>query len=382
MIHRLCKLSKSNSFFLFGPRGTGKSTLLKQWSQGLDCLEIDLLEPETELRYSAHPQSLLADWKSKKTKWIFIDEIQKVPALLDVVHQGIEKHGIKFALTGSSARKLRRGSANLLGGRAFEFHLHPFSSLELGRDFDLNASLAFGTLPKIFSLEDDSDKKRFLYSYISTYLKEEILVEQVIRKIEPFRRFLEVAGQMNGKILNYAAIARDASVEERSVQRYYQILGDTLLGFFLEPYQGSIRKRQSQKSKFYFFDCGVTRALQNTLELDLHPRTPPYGDLFEQFVINEFIRQNDYLEKRARFSYFRTKDDLEVDLIVELPGKGPILVEIKSKTKIASEDLRHLQAVRKDLAKSKGYVLSNDPNACEIDGIRCLPWREGLSEIL
>lgn len=378
----MCNLSKTNSFFLFGPRGTGKSTLLRSWRKGLSCLSIDLLDPQTELRYSANPSSLLDDWRAQKTEWIFIDEIQKIPKLLDVVHLGIEKHKIKFALTGSSARKLRRGAANLLGGRAFNFHLHPFTALEIKNNFQLLPSLAYGTLPKIFELESVQDKKRYLYSYISTYLKEEVLVEQIVRKIEPFRKFLEIAGQMNGKILNHASIARDAGIEERSVQRYYQILDDTLLGFLLEPYHASVRKRQNKKAKFYFFDCGVTRALQNSLELELSPQTPAFGDLFEQFVINEFVRLNDYYESRCRFSYLKTKDDVEIDLIVERPGHPITLIEIKSKSSITAHDVKPLLSLAKDIKKSRCYLLSTMTTESEIDGVHCLPWNKGLQEIL
>ena len=381
MIHRVYNLSKSNSFFLLGPRGTGKSTLLSSWSKSLKYLAVDLLEPQTEARLTSHPEALLQDWAVEKPEWILIDEIQKIPKLLDIVHIGIERHKIKFALTGSSARKLRRGSANLLGGRAFEFHLHPFSFLELGSQFHLQQALEFGSLPKIFESKDEIDKRRFLYSYISTYLKEEVLVEQIVRKIEPFRRFLEVAAQMNGKILNYSSIARDAGIEERSVQRYYQILEDTLLGFFIEPFHHSIRKRQSKKSKFYFFDCGVTRALQNHLEIPLQAQTSAYGDLFEQMLIMEMIKLNDAFERHFKFSYFRTKDDVEIDLIIERPGKPTVLVEIKSKSKVSVEDIRSLKAVSQDIPKSICYCLSTQEKGTEIDGVLCLPWGEGLKKI-
>lgn len=344
-------------------------------------MHVDLLDPSTEVRYGAKPQSLLEDWSARKTQWVFIDEIQKQPNLLDVVHLGIEKHKIRFALTGSSARKLRRGAANLLGGRAFEFHLHPFTAVELGEKFDLTSALSFGTLPHLLELNSDQDRRRFLYSYASTYLREEILVEQIVRKIEPFRRFLEAAGQMNGKILNFAKIARDAGVEEKSVQRYYQILEDTLLGFFLDPFHRSIRKRQSQKAKFYFFDTGVTRALNNTLELPLTPRTSPYGELFEQFVINEMIRHNDYREKQFRFSYLRTKDDVEIDVVIEKPGGKLTLVEIKSKDRVVEEDVRSLVGLAKELGKVQCYVLSTSAIDSEISGVRCVHWQRGLEEL-
>lgn len=380
MIPRLSSLSKSRSFFLLGPRGTGKSTLLKQWQKGKSAAMVNLLDPSTEIELSSRPNRLLEKWKLKKTEWIIIDEIQKIPALLDIVHLGIVEHKIKFALTGSSARKLRRGAANLLGGRANEFHLHPITHVELARKFNLLSTLRWGSLPEILFL-DTKEKERALYSYVSTYLKEEILVEQIIRKIEPFRKFLEIAAQMNGKILNYAKISKDSGIEEKSIARYYQILDDTLVGFFLEPYHSSIRKRQSQKSKFYFFDCGVTRALQGTLSLDLTSQTYTYGDLFEQLVILEFIRLNDYYEKRYKFSYLLTKDNVEVDLIVERPGLPTVLVEIKSSKKISEDDAKHLRSIGKDIKKSKGYVLSNIEEGAEINGVKFMNWQQGIKEI-
>ncbi len=328
----------------------------------------------------SRPEKILEDWKGHKSDWIVIDEIQKIPKLLDVVHQGIETHKIKFGITGSSARKLRRGTSNLLGGRASEFHLHPITHVEIGNDFNLLAYLCWGGLPEIFSL-DQQEKERALYSYVSTYLKEEILVEQIIRKIEPFRKFLEVAAQMNGKVLNYSKISRDSGVEEKSVARYYQILDDTLIGFFLEPYHHSIRKRQSQKAKFYFFDCGVTRALQNTLPLELSEQTIAFGDLFEQFIILEFIRLNDYYETRYKFSYLLTKDGVEIDLIVERPGKAAALVEIKSTSTNREEDMVNLKSISNEFKKADCYVLNNSTMSTEILGVRFVNWKVGIQEI-
>lgn len=365
---------------MFGPRGVGKSTLLKSWRKNVSAMMVNLLDPSTEAEYHSQPERLLENWKAQKTTWIIIDEIQKLPKLLDVVHMGIEDYKIKFALTGSSARKIRRGASNLLGGRASEFHLHPLTHLELGNKFNLLDHLKWGGLPEIIGLEK-IEKERALYSYISTYLKEEVLVEQIIRKIEPFRKFLEVAAQMNGKILNFAKISKDSGIEQKSVARYYQILDDTLLGFFLEPYHTSIRKRQSQKSKFYFFDTGVARALQNTVSLSLTEQTLVYGDLFEQFVILEFIRLNDYFEKRFKFSYLRTKDDREIDLIIERPGQPSVLIEIKSSSKINKEDSKHLQAIGKDFKNVKMYVLSNTEKSSLIENVKFINWKKGIHEI-
>jgi uncharacterized protein len=212
MIQRTCKLSDSNSFFLFGARATGKSTLIKQWAKNKNVLAIDLLDPHTESRYVNQPEILRADWQAAKPDWVVVDEIQKNIKLLDVIQSGIVDDKMKFALTGSSARKLKRGSANLLGGRAFEFRLHPFNYRELGNRVPLQDLLQWGSLPEVIELVP-ADKVRKLFAYVSTYLKEEILYEQVLRKFEPFRKFLEIAAQMNGKILNYAKIARALSLK-------------------------------------------------------------------------------------------------------------------------------------------------------------------------
>jgi predicted AAA+ superfamily ATPase len=376
----MCKLSKSRSFFLFGARGVGKSTLLEHWRTDQSSELYDILDPSTEIKLSSRPELILENWAAKKTEWIIIDEIQKIPKLLDVVQTGITKHKIKFALTGSSARKLRRGGANLLGGRASEYHLHPISFMELTSKFNLVQALAFGSLPEILDLPIE-DKERALYSYISTYLKEEVLVEQLVRKIEPFRRFLEVAAQMNGKILNFAKIARDAGVEEKSVARYFQILDDTLIGFFLDPYHASIRKRQAQKAKFYFFDCGVTRALQNQLSIPLNEQTISYGDLFEQLVILEIFRLNDYLETRFRFSYLLTKDNVEVDLIVERPGRPHCLIEIKSSKKNEIDHAKSLLGIRDSFERPDCFVFNNTDQEMKYQDIHFLNWREGIKQI-
>ena len=380
MIHRISNLSESRSFLLLGPRGTGKSTLLSQWAKEKSVILYDLLDPAVEATLHHKPQTIIDNWLAEKHDWIIIDEIQKIPKLLDVVQLGISKYKINFALTGSSARKLRRGSSNLLGGRASEFHLHPLTFLELGKKFDLIDVLSYGSLPEIHQLSK-TEKERALYSYVSTYLKEEILVEQIIRKIDPFRKFLEVAAQMNGKILNYAKIGNDSNVEQKSVARYFQILHDTLIGVFLEPYHHSIRKRQSQKAKFYFFDCGVTRALQNNLKIALTDQTFQYGDLFEQFVILEIMRLNDYYEKRFKFSYLVTKDGVEIDLIIERPGERIVLIEIKSSAENNTNHAKHLKLLEPEFKKPEMYVINNAAKPALIDGVNYVNWSSGIKQL-
>jgi len=386
MIGRFVKPSKSQSFLLFGPRGSGKSTLLKSLFQDQSPLWINLLEQQQEFKLSSDPDSLLNLWAAKKPKWIVIDEIQKIPRLLDVVHRGIEEYGILFALTGSSARKLRRGGANLLAGRAASYALAPFCALELGDRFELEQALCTGLLPRFWDqVSDRGDQVRSLYSYVQTYLKEEVASEQLVRNLDPFRRVLVAAAQSNTKVINYAAIERDAGVRHSQAERHFEILVDTLIGRYLEPFHTSQRKRQTKKSKFYFFDTGVVRTLTNLVGESLHPSTYEYGELFECFLVNEFFKMADALEKRWRFSYFRTTGDVEIDLIIEKPRGAPILIEIKSSTILpTSEKLRSLVRISKELKGFKNsdrYLLSNARQASVVDGVQCLHWKEGLTKI-
>ena len=286
MFPRFVKFPLQHSFFLFGPRGTGKSTLLKKRFHLSQCLWLDLLETSVEDQFSRNPGDFYAIVKAlpKEVLYVVVDEIQKVPKLLDEVHRLIEETDKIFILTGSSARKLKRGGANLLAGRAFVCSLYALSCFELGEQFELERALHWGTLPKIFSLEDDTSRSAFLRAYSDTYLKEEIWNEQVIRKLPPFRRFLEVAAQCNGKIINYANIAQDVGVDDKTIKEYFIILEDTMIGFFLEPFRNSFRKRLVEKPKFYFFDPGVVRSLSRRLSVPLTAKTSAYGDAFEHFI--------------------------------------------------------------------------------------------------
>lgn len=383
MISRLCKPSKSQSFFLFGPRGSGKSTLLKDLFGPEEVLWINLLDQKTEFTLTQNPDDLLAQWKSTKTKWIVIDEVQKIPRLLDVAHRGIEDHKIRFALTGSSARKLKRGGANLLAGRAASYALAPFTALELGTNFNLDRALSIGLLPRLWFEElDDKACVQSLYAYVQTYLKEEVAAEQLVRNLDPFRRVLVAAAQSNSQIINYAAIERDSGVGHSAAERNFEILVDTLIGRYLESFDNSIRKRQSKKSKFYFFDTGVVRALRNLAGESLAPSTYEYGELFETFVINEFFKMADALEKRWRFSYLRTKDGVEIDLIIEKPRGKPILIEIKSGYQHPNlEKISSFIQIAKEFKGSDKYVLSNADTSMVHEDIHFMPWHLGLKKI-
>ena len=388
---RLCKPQQSRSFFLFGARGTGKSTLLHHLLDTTHALWIDLLNPELEDRYGREPAALLEqvrarhrDQPGQMWEWIVIDEIQKAPRLLDVVHAILESREFappKFALTGSSARKLRHGGANLLAGRAFVQNLHPLTFLELGDAFDLDRVLNWGSLPEVFQFQDDLERREYLSSYGHTYLREEVWNEHLVHKLDPFRKFLEVAAQASGQPVNVSAIARDVGVDDKTVRKYFQILEDTLLGFFLEPFSGSVRKRQLQAAKFYFFDLGVQKSLERSLRQEVVPGTFAFGRAFEHFIVLEMMRLNDAFRLDYRFSHLRTKDGVEIDLIIERPGEPPVLVEIKSADRTTRHDARHLGPFLRDIPGAVGYCISLDPLDREIDGIRHLPWRTAFAAL-
>lgn len=383
MFHRLVRPIKTRSFFLFGARGTGKSTFLKNFfADNKNILWFDLLDPNLEEELSRNPKLLKEEVSAiKDLEWVIIDEVQKLPKLLDLVHQLIESSNLKFALTGSSARKLKKGSANLLAGRAFVNNLFPLTHLELENKFELIHCLSWGSLPEIFHFESTKEKKEYLKSYSRTYLKEEIWAEHIIRKMDPFRKFLEIAAQSNSEIINFSNISKDVGVDTKTIQSYYQILEDTLLGFFLEPYHKSVRKQQRQSPKFYFFDLGVKRALANSLNQELAPSSFAFGKAFEHFLISEIHRLNDYYKKDFKLYYLMTKDQAEIDLIIEKPDDTSLLIEIKSTDKIDDRAIKTLNRFKDDIQNSEALVISNDPKTKNIDGVFCYHWQQGIKYI-
>lgn len=384
MIHRLLSPSKNSSFFIFGARGTGKSTFIQQQFLPTlkgDVIYYDLLDDETEERLSRNPSRLKTDLTDRKRwpQWIVIDEIQKIPRLLDVVHSLIETKKVKFVLTGSSARKLRKEGANLLGGRAFEYRLFPFSFLEL-KNFKLQQALNYGSLPGVLPFLEVRDKIKYLRTYVSSYIKLEVQMEQLVRKLDPFRNFIEIAAQMNGKALNYSKIAKEVGVDTKTVIQYYQILEETYLGFTLPGYHTSLRKSVLLTPKFYFFDVGVKRSLEKSLHSDVVPGTSYYGECFEHFVIMEIYKLNHYLETEYSLSYFSTKEGAEVDLVLHRGKKEVLFIEIKSSTVVDETEVRKLAALIRG-TNIKAYYLSQDPTPQSYHGIRCLHWADGIKEI-
>jgi predicted AAA+ superfamily ATPase len=362
-----------SSAFLFGPRMTGKTTLLRAIKA--DAF-FDLLDPDAELRYRANPSRFWEEVSALgKKSLVVVDEVQRVPELLNYVQMGMDRLGHTFLLSGSSARKLRRGGANLLGGRALDLRLHPLTVQEMGTAFSLERALQFGTLPRIAALLAQGKRElavEHLRSYVTTYIKEEIQAEALTRNVGAFQRFLAIAAQNNGQVIEFANVSRDCAVPASTVKEYYQILEDTLLGFFLWPYHHSERKKARPKS--YLFDCGVIRAMQNRL-LD-PPTAQERGVLFETWFVGELVRLRDYLRKPHTFSFWRERD-VEVDLLIE-DGHGPRLaIELKSgRADVGAPTLR---AFSERFPKVRLIVASaTDQRARKVGGIEVLPWREAL----
>ncbi len=386
MFQRLLNPLVSKSFFLFGARGTGKSTWLQSQFLSKAPFWVDLLDPDQEDRYSRNPKALELDLLEKiknnqRPDWVILDEVQKAPRLLDVVHRLIEKHGLKFILTGSSARKLKRGHANLLGGRAFVYSLFPLAYNELGPHFDLDFVLNWGSLPPILTAKEDRERLAFLRSYTQTYLKEEILVEQLVRNLVPFKNFLDIAAQMNAQRLNYENIAAEINVDNKTVQNYFDILEETYLGMRLPAFHQSIRKSQLMAPKFYWFDLGVKRFLTGEIHSKLVHNTFGYGHEFETFVVNEVFRLNSYRELDYRLSYLQTKNGPEIDLILTR-GKETIALEIKSKSNVDEKEVRTFAALANDLpGKKQLYYLSCDPHSMQVERVHCVPWQQFLADL-
>ncbi len=382
MLARLIHPIKEKSFFLFGARGVGKSTFLRAYFKDLRVLWFDLLDAELEDRFTVNPKAFQLEVASqiKQTDWIVIDEIQKCPKLLNYVQKFIVEDKAKFALTGSSARRLKQKGTNLLGGRAVTEQLYPLTFLELKQEFNLEDVLHTGSLPEVVFSKSAEERNAFLRSYVLNYLKLEIQSEQWVRKLEPFRRFLPLAAQMNTRILNYTNLAQDIGVDTTTVQSYFDILEDTLIGVRLPAFHRSIRKQQRKAPKFYFFDLGIKRAAERSLDVPLKKGTYSYGEAFEHLVVMEIYRLAQYQKKDYELSYLLTKDGAEIDLILDRPGKPLCLIEIKSKEQVDERDVKNLNHFRNDFKKADFYLLSNDPNPKQIQHVKALPWQTGILE--
>lgn len=380
MLSRILKLPFGRkSLFLFGPRQVGKSTLVRHALRNSDHMEIDLLKSDILLKYKRNPELLRheVDFVLKRDRQliVFIDEIQKATELLNEVHYLIEKYkkSVFFVMTGSSARKLKRSSVNMLAGRAWEFHLFPFTHKELGNRFQLNDVLLRGSLPPIID-ENAHDAFQTLKAYTLTYLKEEVLDEALTRNISAFSRFLDLAADQSGKIANFSTISREAGVTSKTVKGYYQILEDTLVALKLEPYLRSARKRLVRHPKYYFFDTGCINSLVGrTHAASIQPPTV-YGMLFEHFVILEIVRLLSYSQQFFRVFHWRSSHGAEVDLIVEKEDTL-LAIEIKSAPRVRTGDLRGLKSFIGDYPGSRPVCVSTGDRPYMAGNLPVIPWK-------
>jgi predicted AAA+ superfamily ATPase len=352
---------------LFGPRQTGKTFLIRLVLP--DVKTYDLLDSTVYLALSQRP-SRLAEELTPEDKVVAIDEIQRLPDLLNEVHRLIEQRGVNFLLTGSSARKLRRGGVNLLGGRARTRYLHPLTSCELGDHFELDRAIERGLLPSIYFSDDP---KADLDAYTGTYLQQEIVAEGATRNVHAFSRFLRVAALCNATIVNFTKIGNDSQVPRTTVYEYFEILKDTLLLHEVPAWKHSRKRKPLVTSKYYFFDLGVVSALQGRA---VKVGTPEFGPAFETWLLHELIAYRDYVSGEA-VNYWRSTSGFEVDFILG----DHTAVEVKATENVAPADLRSLRALAEEQTLQRFICVSMEPRPREVDGVSILPYREFLESL-
>lgn len=363
----LPRLLSKRSYFLFGPRQTGKSFLIAHTLTEVRLY--DLLESSTYISLSQNP-GRIAEELTPRDRTVVIDEIQRLPELLNEVHHLIEKRGIRFLLTGSSARKLRRGGVNLLGGRARTKYLHPLTYRELGGHFDLYHALERGLLASIYFSDDP---KADLEAYAGSYLQQEIVAEGATRNVPAFSRFLRVAALCNSAIVNFTNVGNDAQVARTTVYEYFEILKDTLILHELPAWRKSRKRKPLASSKYYFFDVGVVAALQRRT---FHPGTPEFGEALETYLMHELVSYRDYVSEEP-LSYWRSTSGFEVDFVIG----DHTAVEVKAKENVSQTDLKSLRALAEERKLKRYLCVSLEKRRRQVGGITVLPVREFL-EIL
>lgn len=366
-------LQNRKSFFLFGPRGTGKTTWLKAHLP--DAFFINLLESEYYNRLSANPGLVREMIPPGYSGWIVIDEIQRVPELLNEVHDLIETKKQVFILTGSSARKLRKKGVNLLAGRALTYYLYPLTANEQTDQFDLSKSIRLGHLPARFN---EHNPEKYLKDYIQTYIREEVLQESLTRNIGHFSRFLEVAGFSQGSVINTSEIAREASIERAVADNYFSILEDLLIGIRLPVFTRKAKRKLISHQKFYYFDAGVYRSIRPMGPLDSEAEID--GPAVETLVFQELRAMNDYLECDYKLYFWRTKNGLEVDFVLYGP-EGLIAIEVKRSAHVHSKDLRSLKEFKKDYPPAKCYLFYGGAIPFHREDITAIPIKTALREL-
>ncbi|KPA14530.1 ATPase AAA, partial [Candidatus Magnetomorum sp. HK-1] len=358
------------SFFLFGPRGTGKTTLLKRSFP--NAIFVNLLQSEYYNRLNANPGLIQKMIPPQYSDWVIIDEIQRIPELLNEVHDLIESRKHTFILTGSSARKLRQKGVNLLAGRALTYYLHPLTAIEQEKTFSVIESLRLGHLPARFS---EHHPQKYLKDYVQTYIREEVLQEGLTRNIGHFSRFLEIASFSQGGVINMSEIAREAHIKRSLAENYFSILEDLLIGVGLPVFSRKAKRKLISHQKFYYFDVGVFRAIRPIGPLDSDAEID--GPALETLVFQELRAMNDYLETDYQFYFWRTKNGLEVDFILYGPN-GLIAIEVKRSSHIHSKNLRGLKEFQKDYPPAKCYLFYSGSDTLYIDNITVLPIDQAL----
>lgn len=362
-------------YFLFGPRGTGKSTWLRRTYD--EALWLDLLAPDVERRLSARPErlrELVAG--ASDPRFVIVDEVQRVPEILTVVHQLIEeKLGARFVLTGSSARKLKRTGVDLLAGRAVVRHLHPFMAAELGEDFDLDQALVQGLLPVVWDSEKPSDT---LSAYVGLYVKEEVQAEALVRDLGGFHRFLEAVSFSQASVLSVAEVARECQVSRSTVEGYLGVLEDLLLAFRVPVFTKRARRKVTAHPKLFFSDVGVFRSLRPAGPLDRPEEIA--GAALEGLVAQHLRAWIDYSGADATLSFWRTQAGSEVDFVVY--GRDAFCaIVVKHAAEVRRADLRSLRSFRDDYPEADLRLLYRGSETLEIEGIRCLPCESFLRDL-
>ena len=373
MFDRIIDLStiiERKSVFLFGPRQTGKSFFLK--NRYPKVFYYDLLKADLFFRLSANPSLIREELTaSNEKKLVIIDEIQKLPVLLNEVHYLIENHDIRFILTGSSARKLKYGAANLLGGRALTRYLFPLTSNEIP-NYNLERIVNFGSLPAFYTSPDPYED---LESYVGTYLNEEIVAEGAVRKLEHFTRFLGLAALCDTEMLNYSNIGSDLGMPAKTIREYFHILEDTLIGSMLKAYTGTVKRKAISTAKFYFFDIGVSNILAERSYIKI--KTELFGKAFEHFIFLELKAYLHYSRNRNKLTFWRSKAGHEVDFMI---GDG-IAIEVKGTDKVSGKHLKGLKALAEDIDLNQKIVISLDPTPRMIGDINIYPYRIFLEKL-
>jgi uncharacterized protein len=373
---RILEPPARHSFLLFGPRGTGKTTWLRQ--RFPDAPFFDLLDAEVQWELTASPRTLGERIPPAYRGWVVIDEVQKVPPLLDEVHRLIEGRRLRFALTGSSARKLKRPGVNLLAGRAITLAMHPLTCAELGSRFDLGRSLRFGQLPVVHGEADPKVVKAYLRSYASTYLRNEIQQEGLTRNLAAFARFLEAASFSHASVLNVSAVARDCGVERKVVEDYFAILEDLLLATRIPVFTRRAKRATVAHPKFYLFDVGVFRALRPRGPLDSDEEIE--GAACETLLLQELRALNDYRELGWQISYWRTANQLEVDFVL-YGERGLRAFEVKRTARLRGEDFKSLTAFVADYPMAKAWLVYGGTRRFHQGSIEVIPLDACLREL-